>query len=64
VKEDLVKAGMWMTLSAENPDTRHLNKRKNLLKFLTSKMTPEQITQAHELAKKCIAQQFKDCQAL
>ena len=64
VKEDLVKAGMWMTLSAENPDTRHLNKRKNLLKFLTSKMTPEQITQARELAKKCIAQQFKDCQAL
>lgn len=64
VKEDLAKAGMWMTLSAENPDTRHLNKRKNLLKFLTSKMTPEQITQARELAKKCIAQQFKDCQAL
>ncbi len=64
VPEDLVKAGMWMTLSAENPDTRHLNKRKNLLKFLTSKMSAAQITQAQELAKKCVAQEYKDCQAL
>ena len=64
VPEDLVKAGMWMMLSAENPDTRHLNKRKNLLKFLMSKMTPEQITLARELTKKCVVQQFKDCQAL
>jgi TPR repeat protein len=64
VPEDLTKAGMWMMLSAENPDTRHLNKRKNLLKFLMSKMTAEQITLARELTKKCVAQQFKDCQAL
>jgi uncharacterized protein len=64
VPEDLVKAGMWMMLSAENPDPRHQNKRANLLKFITSKMTAEQITQARQLAKKCVEQQFKDCQAL
>jgi TPR repeat protein len=64
VPEDLVKAGMWMTLSAENPDPRHQKKRTNLLKFLTSKMSAEQIAQAQLLAKKCVAQQYKDCQAL
>ena len=64
IPEDIVKAGMWMMLSADNPDSRHKNKRTNLLKFLSSKMTTEQISQARQLANKCVEQQFKNCQAL
>ena len=64
VPEDLIKAGMWMLLSADNPDPRHKNKRTKMLSFLSAKMTPVQTEQAKQLAKKCTEQQFKDCHML
>ena len=51
--KDLPKADMWLTLSASNPKTSH---RESLytqeeINKIEKKMTPEQITEAKELAK-------------
>ena len=51
--KDLPKADMWLTLSAGNPKTSH---RESLytqeeINKIEKKMTPEQITEAKELAK-------------
>ncbi|HVY04838.1 MAG TPA: tetratricopeptide repeat protein [Burkholderiales bacterium] len=53
VKKDLVKADMWLTISAMNPKTSYRDSlyTKEEVKRIEQKMSPEQLAQAQELVK-------------
>ena len=57
VAEDYVMAHMWWNIAATNG---HENARKNK-DILVKKMSPSQIAKAQEMARECVAKNYKDC---
>ncbi|MCA8834067.1 MAG: sel1 repeat family protein [Proteobacteria bacterium] len=55
--QDLVRAHMWHNLAASNG----YEKAANLRDFLATKMTPEKIAEAEEMAIECKANDYKGC---
>ena len=58
VDRDLVRAHMWFNLSASNdvPSARTMRDR------IAKELTPEQIAEAQELARRCMASNYVDCE--
>ena len=54
VIEDLVYAHMWANIARANGD-------KDLVSFIKKQMTPSQIEKAQDLARECVAKDYKDC---
>jgi TPR repeat protein len=57
VAQDYVKAHSWFNLAAALGNTNAVNFRD----IAASLMTQQQISQAQNLARECLARQFKDC---
>ena len=57
VSRDITKAHMWASLALLNGESRAAALRDEVV----TKMTPQQITEAQQLAKQCQAQGFKGC---
>jgi len=57
VAQNYVSAHMWFNLAAANGNNSYIIARDEAAK----KMTPQQIAQAQELASKCQANNFKNC---
>ena len=57
VPQNFVRAHMWYNLAAAAKDDQAISNRDRL----ASQMTPVQIAQAQEMATKCFASKFKDC---
>ncbi len=61
VPGDLVQAYMWQTIAIENSDEGQQKINfKNMRGFVEEKMTADQIVEAQELARKRIANNFKE----
>jgi hypothetical protein len=62
VTQDYVLAHMWLNIAAANSTNseqqKELIQRRNLI---TEVMTPNQLAEAQELARKCTANKFKGC---
>ena len=56
----LIRSYMWYSLAANQGDETAIENRD----FTAKRMTPEQITKAKELAKKCLVQNYKNCEQL
>lgn len=63
VTASVVNGYMWIWLAAENPRDAHGRsaKRKKILMYLETRMTPEQLTEARALAQACQAQHYQGC---
>ena len=57
VPQDYVRAHMWFNLSASTGDEDAIENRD----IAANKMTPEQIAEAHKLARECVAKYYKGC---
>jgi TPR repeat protein len=57
VAQDQVRAYMWINIAAANGSHEALKERDMIAK----KMTPKQIEQAQELARKCTTNNYKGC---
>jgi hypothetical protein len=57
VKQDYVLAHMWYNLAVSNGDKSGTNNRD----IVASQMTPAQIAEAQEMAKKCVKKNYKSC---
>jgi TPR repeat protein len=57
VKEDMIYAHMWTNLASLNGFEMSINLRG----LITEQMTPSQIDKAHELARECVANNYKRC---
>ena len=55
---DIVKAHMWINLYASRSDDKSAEENRDRLEKM---MTPKQLNQAQQLATKCQAQNFKNC---
>ena len=57
VLQDYVKAHMWHNISASNGSEQAKKNRGKVSKT----MTPSQIEKAQELARECVAKNYKGC---
>ena len=57
VKEDMIYAHMWTNLASLNGFEMSINLRG----LITEQMTPSQIDKAQELARECVAKNYKGC---
>jgi len=57
VIQDNVMAHMWLNIAASNGDTRASAKRD----FLAQRMTAADISKAQQLARECVAKNYKGC---
>ena len=57
VMQDVVRAHSWFNLAAVTGDSKALTNRE----IVARKMTQEQIAEALNLARKCLASNFKAC---
>ena len=57
VKQDMIYAHMWTNLASLNGFAMSTNLRG----LITEQMTPSQIDKAHELARECVANNYKRC---
>ena len=57
VPEDIVKAHMWINISAGNG----LAIGKANKEFIERRMSPSQIEKAQEMARECVAKNYKGC---
>ena len=57
VSKDYVRAHMWYNIAASNGEELTLENRDNL----AEKMIPSQIEKAQDLARECIAKDYKGC---
>ena len=55
--QDYVKAHMWWNISTFNGNTGAQEKRYIVEKM----MTPSQVKEARDLARECVAKEYKDC---
>tara|TARA_R110000782_G_scaffold265549_1_gene359353 strand:- start:1788 stop:2156 length:369 start_codon:yes stop_codon:yes gene_type:complete len=58
VSKDFLQAHMWMNLAAVSGDKGAPKARDTIV----AKMTSQQITKAQAMAKKCLANNYKDCE--
>jgi hypothetical protein len=64
VPMDYVLAHMWANIALDHATDTDVQQKSNKLHSLSaSLMTPQQIVQAGEQSKKCVAQKLKGCQA-
>jgi TPR repeat protein len=61
VPQDYVLAHMWTNVAAANEDGSGRNVDIEQRDEIANKMTPKQIAEAQELARKCTASKFKGC---
>jgi len=61
VPQDFVLAHMWKNIAASNAEGDRQMRYVEQLRELSKSMTPQQITEAKALAKKCTAKKFKAC---
>jgi hypothetical protein len=56
---------MWLLISSDyaNTDTKRNYKAEKRIRFVESKMTPEQIAEGKKLADECVNKQLKGCAA-
>ena len=57
VEQDYIKAHMWVNISALGGHTDG----PKLRKVIAQEMTTAQINKAQELAKECVAKEYKGC---
>ena len=57
VIQDLVYAHMWMNIAASNGSKSATENRQKAVDL----MTPSQIEKAQDLARECVAKNYKDC---
>ena len=57
VTEDKVKAHMWANIARFNG----FEDVTKVIGFLVEKMTPLQVKKAHNLARECVAKDYKGC---
>jgi len=57
VSQNLIKAHMWFDIAAVSSDAIPLRNRE----LVAAKMTPQQISEAQNLASECQARNFKNC---
>ena len=56
VPEDVVKAHMWLNIAAaDNDDAKSIKRR------IEQRMSPSQIEKAQEMARECVAKNYKGC---
>ena len=60
VPQDFVRAYMWISVAGPNA-SKSPDLSKILLEGMERQMTPDQVTEARELARKCTANKFKGC---
>ena len=60
VPQDYVRAHMWFNLAAVSSKSTSAAETRDLL-VQVKRMTPQQIAQAQEMARRCLASQFKQC---
>lgn len=61
VPEDYVRAHMWFSLSASSSSGVESKQAIESRNTVAAKLTPPQLKQAQEMARKCQASNFKDC---
>ena len=61
VIQDNVIANMWFNIAASSDASSAARNAIMFKKTVESKMTPEQITKAEQLARECIKKNYKDC---
>lgn len=62
VLQDFVLAHMWINIAAaSSPDAKFQQKAASRRNSVAKKMTAQQIVEAQELARKCIANKLKGC---
>ncbi len=59
VAQELVRAHMWYTLATTSKSVQE-DASKSLAR-IAGRMTAQQLTQAQEMARRCLASQYKDC---
>ena len=57
VPQDVIKAHMWFNISASNGDSGAEERDR----LAAEQMTPSQIENAHDLARECVAKNYKGC---
>jgi TPR repeat protein len=57
VLQDYVKAHMWSNIAAANGETKGPKNRD----IVAAKMTPQQIERAQQMARDCVARNYKRC---
>ena len=64
-ERNMVLGYMWLLLSADygKPATKRNYKAEKRIRFVESKLTPEQIAEGKQLADECLAKQLKGCAA-
>jgi TPR repeat protein len=58
---DYVLAYMWANIAADNVPANELQQTSSNLDSIAENMTPQQIAEAKELARKCTANKLKGC---
>ena len=58
VAQDYVRAHMWYNLGAISGDSKNASTNRDLI---AKRMTPSQIERAQDMARKCQASNFKQC---
>jgi uncharacterized protein len=61
VPQDYVRAHMWLNLAAASLSGDEREKATSNREIASKKMTSAQIAQAQEMARKCQASNFKNC---
>ena len=61
VREDYLRAHMWMNLAASKLAGEEARNAATNRDRTAKNLTPDQVIQAQEMARKCEAQSFKDC---
>ena len=61
VIQNVVLAHMWFNIAVSIGDKQVMEFAKENRDFAESKMTPEQLAKAQELARECIEKNYKDC---
>ena len=52
---------MWLLLAAENAEPRQRVRTGKLLNFTGASMSPEQVEEARQLARRCMDNKYKGC---
>jgi hypothetical protein len=62
-EHNMVLGYMWLLISADYASKEPSGKKAKMIRFIESKMSPEQIAEGKQLADACLAKQLKDCPA-
>jgi len=61
IAKDAVKGYMWLLLAVGTAEPRHRVRMGKILNFTAAGLTPEQVEEARNLARRCLDNAFKGC---